>query len=172
MKKIYIGILMLGLAVLPVLVYHFCFTPRVAFVDIPKVFNNFEMKKEMQEKYKKTEMIRKGKTDTLSFNLQVLSGKLRKDPQNKELMEEFDLRRQEFFKMKSQLEEDNAALSNEYDKQILGQMSQYIIDYGKQKHYDFIYGTEGNGSIMFASEGYNISEEVITFINNKYKGIE
>ncbi|MCW3104307.1 MAG: OmpH family outer membrane protein [Bacteroidetes bacterium] len=172
MKKIYIAILMLALAVLPVTVYHFCFATKVAFVDIPKVFNSFEMKKEMQEKYKKTELIRKGKIDTLSFNLQVLSGRLRKDPQNKELTEEFDLRRQEFFHTKDQLEEDNAALSSEYDKQILGQMSQYLIDYGKQHHYDFIYGTEGNGSIMFAAEEYNISDEVITYINNKYKGLE
>jgi len=160
------------LAVAPVLIYHTCFQPKMAYIDIPKVFAGFEMKKELQAKYKDTETARAKLLDSLSFDLQRLSAKVRAEKENKELMYEFDAQRQDFFKRKKQIEEDNAVLSNQYDKQILEQMSQYVMDYGKSKGYDLILGTDGNGTLMFANEKYNISVEVTAFINNKYKGIE
>jgi outer membrane protein len=141
-------------------------------VDIPKVFGGFEMKKELQKKYKETETIRTKLLDSLSFHLQILSTKVRANKDDKELMYEFDVQRQDFFKRKKQIEEDNAALSAQYDKQILEQMSQYVMDYGKKNKYDLIFGTDGNGTLMFANEKYNISEDVTNYINDKYKGIE
>lgn len=172
MKKIIIGIAVLCLAVVPALVYHACFVKKVAYVDIPKVFNAFAMKKEMQEKYKQTETARAKVLDSLSFELQRISAQLRAKQDDKALAATFGMKRDYYFKQKNQMEQDNTALSSQYDKQILEQMSQYIVDFGKQNHYDFIYGTEGNGTLMYASDKFDISDEVSTFINNKYKGLE
>jgi len=171
-RKIIMSVALICLAVLPVLIYHTCFQSKVAYVDIPKVFAGFEMKKELQLKYKETETARAKLLDSLSFGLQRLSAKVKANKEDRELMYEFDAQRQDFFNRKKRLEEDNVALSNQYDKQILEQMSQYIMDYGKKKGYDLILGTEGNGTLMFANEKYNISTEVTEFINDKYKGIE
>ena len=173
MKKIIgtvIGIL--GIIALSLYIYHSCFETKVAFVDIPKVFNGFAMKKELQEKYKKTEQARQRMLDSLSMELQLLSGKLNLNRDNKELIQEFDFKRDAFFKSKRLIEEDNAALSSQYDKQILEQMTQYMQDYGKSHDYDLIHGADGNGAMMYANQEYNISDEVTQFINDKYKGIE
>ncbi len=37
---------------------------------------------------------------------------------------------------------------------------------------DIIMGADGNGVLMYANEKYDKSEEIITYINKKYKGIE
>jgi outer membrane protein len=153
-------------------VYHFCFAPKPAFIDIPKVFNGFTMKNEMQKKYQRTESIRNKIVDSLSMDLQLLSNRVKSDPKNQALINEFDMKRQYFFSMKNKTEEDNAVLSEQYDKQILEQMSTYILEYGKKNGFDFIYGSSGNGTLMYASDKYNISEEIITFINSKYNGLE
>lgn len=171
-KTILICSALIIIAVLPVLVYHCCFQPKIAYVDVPKVFAGFDMKKELQQKYKETETVRAKLLDSLSFHLQLLSTKARANKDDKELMYEFDVQRQDFFKRKRQIEEDNAALSSQYDKQILDRMSQYIMDYGQKQGYDLVMGADGNGTLLFANEHYNISEEVTAFINNKYKGIE
>ncbi len=171
-KKIIAGIGLLGLITLSLLIYHFVAKPKVAYIDVPKVFNGFEMKTEMQHKYKNTETIRKKIADSLSFDLQMLSRKLQENKNDKDLAYLFDLKRQEFFKKKKEMEEDNMVLSNQYDKQILEQMSQYVLDYGKKNNYDFIYGSDGNGTLMYAGDQYNLSEEIISYINNRYKGIE
>lgn len=171
-KKTITGFALLCLAVVPVLVYHACFVKKVAYVDIPKVFNAFDMKKEMQEKYKRTETARTKMLDSLSFELQRLSAQLRAKPGDRELAGAFEMKRDYFFKQKNQMQQDNSALSSQYDKQILEQMSQYIMEYGKKNNYDFIYGTEGNGTLMYASDKFDISDDVAAFINNKYKGVE
>ena len=88
-KKIITGIALLCLAVIPVLVYHACFVKKVAYVDIPKVFNAFAMKKEMQEKYKRTEAARAKVLDSLSFELQHLSAQLRAKQDDKSLAAAF-----------------------------------------------------------------------------------
>lgn len=160
------------LVFLSLFIYHSYFTTKIAYVDIPKVFNAFEMKKELQEKYKKTEIIRKRVLDSLSLELQILSKKIRADEKNKDLVYEFDLKREDFFKRKNLIEQDNANLSSQYDKQILEQMSQYMLDYGKKHGYDLILGADGNGTLMYANEKMNISEVITKYVNDRYKGLE
>ena len=172
LKKIASVIGIICLVIISLWVYHTSFRAKVAYVDVPKVFNGFEMKKEFQEKYKKTEGLRKRVLDSLSFDLQLLAKKLNANPKEQALINEFDMKREQFFKQKNQAGEDNAALSAQYDKQILEQMSQYIMDFGKKNNYDLILGADGNGTLMYANEKMNISDEIIVFINNKYKGIE
>jgi len=171
-KNILIGCSLVGLIVLSLFIYHTMFNSKVGYVDIPKVFNGFEMKKEFQEKYKKTEIIRKRVLDSLSMELQLMVKKLNVDNKNKELMDEFEFKREDFYKRKTQVEQDNAALSSQYDKQILEQMSQYILDYGKKNNYDIIMGSDGSGALMYAKDSYNISDVVTNYINDRYKGVE
>jgi outer membrane protein len=153
-------------------VYHTFFTSKVGYVDIPKVFNGFEMKKEFQEKYKKTAVLRKRVIDSLSLDLQLLAKRVQANKKDLDLVNEFDMKREEFFKRKNNSDQDNAALSNQYDKQILEQMSQYILDFGKKYKYDIIMGADGNGTLMYANDRFNISEEVTNYINDRYKGVE
>ncbi|MCD6018567.1 MAG: OmpH family outer membrane protein [Bacteroidetes bacterium] len=160
------------LVTLGLFIYHTYFTTKVVYIDIPVVFNKFEMKKELQEKYKGVEAGRKRIIDSLGFSLQLLANKLKENKTNKGLMYEFDTRREEFFKRKNQMQEDNVALSTQYDKQILEQMTQYIIEYGKKNNYDVIMGADGTGTLMYANSKLDKSEEIIVFINKKYKGIE
>jgi len=44
-----------------------------------------------------------------------------------------------------------------------------IKDYGKEKGYDYIYGTGEAASILYAKDSYDITNEVIKLINDKYK---
>ncbi|WP_293875418.1 OmpH family outer membrane protein [Flavobacterium sp.] len=45
-----------------------------------------------------------------------------------------------------------------------------IKTYGKEKGYDYIYGSgDASPSILFAKDNYDISKEIIKMINDKYK---
>lgn len=171
-KNIALGLGIIGLIILSLFIYHKNFATKVVYIDIPKVFNRFDMKTELQEKYKKVEAGRKRIIDSLAFNLQIMSKKMQSNQNDKQLMYEFDVKREEYFKKKNLTEQDNVALSNQYDKQILERMTQYIVEYGKNNKLDIIMGADGNGVLMYANEKYDRSEEIITHINKKYKGIE
>lgn len=157
--------------------YNRFYTTKTAYVEIKKVFNGFLMKGELEAKYNQVQNERAKILDSLSFGLKVLAKHLN-DEKNagntiaKEVVERFEYKRENYLKLKGQYAEDNAALSKKYDEQILGQLTQLVMEYGKEKDYDIILGADGNGNLMYSKESYNVSDEVINFINNKYKGLE
>jgi outer membrane protein len=59
-------------------------------------------------------------------------------------------------------------LSEQYTADIWKRINQLLTEFGKQKGYNFILGAAGNGSLMYANEADNVTEEVILFINKKY----
>lgn len=173
LKQILItSLLFIAISIISITTYHFCFQKKTAYIEIKKVFNAFVLKKELEEKYTQTAKTRAKIIDSLSFRLQILSKELQSNKENKDLLQHFEIKRAEYFKAKNEFEEDNAALSQKYDSQILEQMTQYVVDYGKKGHYTYIYGAEGNGTLMYANENANISDDVIMYINNRYKGLE
>lgn len=157
--------------------YHLKMKQKVGYVEIKKVFDSFQMKKELEDKYKQTTSIKDKILDSLSFNLKLMSKQLNEQQNSKgkidnELVYAFEYKREEFLKLKKQYTEENALLSSKYDAQILERLTQYVIEYGSKNGYNLILGADGNGSLMYASDNYNISSSVIDFINNKYSGIE
>ena len=56
------------------------------------------------------------------------------------------------------------------EPQILGQMTQYIKDFGNENGYDFIFGEDNTGTILYGKPTADITSEVIEFINQKYQG--
>jgi len=44
-----------------------------------------------------------------------------------------------------------------------------IKEYGKEKGYDYIYGTGDVASVLYAKDSYDITKEIIKMINEKYK---
>lgn len=162
---------------LAVLIYQKFYGSKTAYVDIKKVFNGFQMKTEMEAKYNQVKKGRDKILDSLSFNLKIMSKHLNEQKNakadiKKEEMYQFEYDREEFIKLKRQFEEDNTALSQKLDTQILSQLTQYVIEYGKKNNYALILGADGNGGLMYARESYDISDEIVAFINSKYKGID
>lgn len=45
----------------------------------------------------------------------------------------------------------------------------FIQDYGKENNYDYIYGTGESANVLYAKDSYDITEEIIKILNDKYK---
>ncbi|HEY3402427.1 MAG TPA: OmpH family outer membrane protein [Ohtaekwangia sp.] len=72
--------------------------------------------------------------------------------------------------LREQYAQDEQRLSAQYTEDIWKEINQQIVAFGKEQGYDFIYGATGNGSLMYGSEAFDISEEVVDYINAKYEG--
>jgi outer membrane protein len=70
------------------------------------------------------------------------------------------------------LEEDNQVQTKKYDEEIITQLNQYVQDYGKEMGYAYIYGNNGEGSLMYADDARVITREMIEYVNNRYKGVK
>ncbi|WP_269224361.1 MULTISPECIES: OmpH family outer membrane protein [Flavobacterium] len=56
----------------------------------------------------------------------------------------------------------------EMDSLVKG-VKKFIKDYGKEKGYDYIYGTGDAASVLYAEEKYDITKDIVKLLNEKYK---
>lgn len=146
---------------------------KTAYVVLQELFEKFELKKELEKNYSLTKNARKKILDSIQIDLSVLSKRLSVTPSPvKEEIDLFERKKIEFNQKMNEFEQSNIQLTKEFDDKIILQLNQYISDYGKENAYDMIYGNTSNGSIMYGDEKNNITEEVIEYINQKYKGIK
>jgi len=145
---------------------------KVAWINLPDVYKNFEFKKELENKLIKTTEARKMIIDSLELELRIISDEIQTGKKDNNKIELFKQKRANYLTRKKVFDEDNYMNKEKYEEQIMTQLSQYVKDYGKEHNYQFIYGADGSGTVMYADEGMNITEEVKKYVNEKYKGLK
>jgi outer membrane protein len=169
-KNIIISVLSIALIVALL----FCvFKPgeKTGYVELNKLFDEFKLKKELQVELQKIQSTRKNITDSLEFELKALAQQIRSEGEkDKAKINEFELKREHYLEKKKQFENDNATIGKQYDEQIIGQLNQYVKDYGEKNGYTYIFGADGSGFLMFSKATKNVTEEVKQYINERYKG--
>lgn len=146
---------------------------KVGYVYIKEIYDGFEMKKQMEQKYLKTKKAKDKILDSLKFELNALLKQIDTEKEkNPETIKTFELKRDAFLQKKTAFEEENTALTQEYDQEILNQLNQYVKDYGTQNNFSLLFGNDANGSLMYGKDELNKTKEVLEFVNNKYNGVD
>ena len=143
---------------------------KIAYVSTTNLYDGFTLKKELEDKYKKTQLTRQTLLDSLKFKIQALSIK-GKDMTDEDKIRFNDLQRSYLYKEK-EFNDENDLAAQQYSDQIWKQINQYVADYGKENGYDYLLGATGQGNIMFAKEKEDITKEVLDYINKKYSGVK
>jgi outer membrane protein len=171
-----LGTLAIVLSVIAVFIASYTFYSshkknKVAFIELQRVFNEFEMTKQYKGKLEAVVNARKAIADSLELNLSARSKVLKQNGgKNSNEVDEFLYDKEMYMQKMGQFQEDNVAMKQKYDQEINKQLSQYVKDYGEKNGYQFIYGAEGSGVIMHADASYNVSDDVIAYINKRFNG--
>jgi outer membrane protein len=144
---------------------------RLAYVRMEEVYNSFTMKQQLENKLKTTEKAREFIIDSLKLQLHQLTLTLQAQPKtDTNLVRLYNLKEAYLNDQANAFAEDNEALAKEYSDQIWGQINQYANDFGKTDGYDYILGASGDGTLMYADDSKDVTEELKVFINAKYQG--
>lgn len=137
---------------------------RVAYMDLPKAFEAFDMKKALQSKLE-SELKEKNKVlDSLKLSLGYLP--MSTDTEKGIIA----AKRNELLQVSESFQLQHQQSIKDYDQQIMNRLNQYVKEYADKKGYDFILGAEGSGVIMAANESLDVTTDLIGFINQKYQG--
>ncbi|MCE3226610.1 MAG: outer rane chaperone Skp (OmpH) [Bacteroidetes bacterium] len=159
------------LILLPALLLFSCGnTQKTGYIDVKKVFNDFEYKKELEKELTSITNNRKFVLDSMETNLRLLSKKVELDKNNKDLVAEFQTLRSIYLEKRSMIEDENRNIVQQFDEKIIKQLNSYVKSYGQQNNYSMIYGATSDGNIMYGDTTLDISREVTEYINKKYKG--
>lgn len=143
---------------------------KTVYIDTGKIYAEFELTRELNKNLEAVVKARNVRLDSLYEQARLLSIEIKAEQGNKEKMKKFKMLEEEYTYKKQKSDEENRALTSEYNDKIWGQLNQYIKDYGKSKNYAYILGANGQGSVMYAKDANNITEDVLKYVNEKYAG--
>lgn len=144
---------------------------KIGYIDVKKVFDDFDLKKELQKKYF-SQMSNKKKTiDDMGFELQKMGLELEASAKPEQAkMDLFLAKRKQYMELVKVYDDEDQKVNSEYDAQVIKQMNEYIKQYGDENGYDLILGSMGNGNIMQAQDEMDLTDEVTRYVNKKYAG--
>lgn len=141
---------------------------KIGYVDLTKVFHEFEMKKELQVSYDQEMSERRKMLDSLNFVLGNLRSRWESDSKDEGLYEVMMNQWQMNEQLQNKIEEDMQMITEEFDIKIQKQLKQYLEDFGKGKNLDLLFGLNDSGSILYGNESDDLTDEAVLYINNKY----
>lgn len=149
---------------------------KTAYVDTSKLLEEYTEARDIEAKYKaKSEEMGK-ELDAAVEKFKAEASSFRENAQAKgqawAQQKGMELRqREEQLGMAQQamLQQLQKESGTEMDTLVKG-IKKFIKDYGKEKGYAYIYGTGEAATILYAEDKYDITDELIKLLNDKYKG--
>ncbi|TAE87422.1 MAG: hypothetical protein EAY81_04120 [Bacteroidetes bacterium] len=136
---------------------------KVAWLNVSEVYNDFQLKKGLEKKLEKQKQTYTNSLDSVEYEINLLSS-------SKANAEAIEFKKQVYFKMKKHFEMETEKLRADYQAQIFNQINQYVKDYAEQHRYRYIWGANGEGTLMYAVDDQNITIKIKTYVNNRYTG--
>ena len=147
---------------------------KVAFVDNGKVINDYQMKIDIEDRFKIKDEDFKKKTDSIGQAFQVeaqafnmAAAKMSKK-QQQEKYQELGQKQQ---LLQQQIQYQQQIMQQEFNTEmdsVISKVNDFVEDYGKKNGYTFIFGKNQAGSVLYGAEAKDITKVVIDAINADY----
>jgi outer membrane protein len=148
---------------------------KTAYVDTSKLLDEYTEAKDIEEKYKTKgeEMGKQLEAEVARFRTEEAAFQKnaetygpqwaqQKGAELQQKAQELSYAQQAILR---QLQEESG---KEMDS-LVKDVKKFIKDYGKEKGYNYIYGTGDAATVLYAKEEYDITNDVIKLLNDKYK---
>lgn len=134
---------------------------KIAMVDAVKLFNSYTMKSDLEQDAKKVLTLIGSKVDSLEKEIKLVE--IAKDEHKaKELVQYYNFYRAKY--------EDEYKKSNQIiNEEVWKRLNPLLDQYGKSHHYNLIIGANGMGSILYNDDYYDITNDLVNYVNKKYE---
>jgi len=136
---------------------------QIVHIQSDQVFKSFTLTQELEAKLNNTRQSRELVLGNLAMRIQDMN----KQGVSKDSVA---VMQNEYQKRELQFGQDNQLQAEAFDTQIWTQLNQYIQDYCSENGYSYILGSTGNGNLMGADPDMDMTESIITYVNDRYAG--
>ena len=152
-----------------------CQQDKIAYVDNVKLMDGYQEKIDVENVYKKKAEVLTKKGDSISqafqLEFQELQTRAQRMSQQKQ-QEELGLLQQRSQFVGQQLRQEEQAMQLEGQTKmdsVINKVKEEIKAYGKANGYTYILGGGDGGSVLFGDETKDLTEDILTILNDKYK---
>lgn len=149
---------------------------KIGFVDNGKMINEYQEKKDVEEKYGQKEQAFQMKTDSISkaFQLEAQDFQLKAASMSQtKQQEQYQILGQKQKMLQQQIQFEQQQMQQAYQTEIdsiISKVKNYVKAYGKSNGYTYILGTSDNvASVLYGNEKNDLSQIMIDGLNAEYK---
>lgn len=148
---------------------------KTAYVDTSVLMKEYQKTKDVEAKFKT-------KAETKGSQLEAQINLFKKEASNFQAQAQAkgqawaEQKGAELQRREQQLGQAQQALSQELQQEsavemdsLVAGVKKFIKIYGKEKGYDYIYGTGDAATVLYAQDKYDITKEIIKLLNDTYK---
>lgn len=154
--------LFISIAALSVAVLNMRNDKAIYFVNNGKLYEGFTLKTEYENQIQTIRIQRKNMLDSVELTIRQL--------ESKKMDEESAYAKEYYVEKLKSFEQDEENLLSEYNKQIWSRLNKYAEEFSKEKEIDILFGASGNGTLLHADGAIDLTNELITYANNRYAG--
>lgn len=147
---------------------------KTAYVDTAKLMEEYTEAKDLEAKYKaKSEAeAKKFEVEEANFKAEVANFQKNAQANGQAWAQQKDAelsQRQQRLQYAAQSvgQQLQVQSATEMDSLVKG-VKTFIKNYGKEKGYDYVYGTGDAATVLYAKDQYDITKELIKLLNDKY----
>lgn len=130
-------------------------TPQVAVVDLVKLFNEFELKQQLEKADSITLLKTVHSIDSIK---EVVSQRTLSERELNTIYQDLD---EEYYKVYNES-------NNRINKVVWEKLNLLIKQFGEAKKVDVLVGANGLGSVVYYNNAYDITPELIKYVNENY----
>lgn len=134
---------------------------KIGVVDAVKLFDQFDMKKELETRAKEKLVTISRQADSIGNQLQMAKAAKNEDD-TKRLTYAYTY-------AKSNLENEYKQSNQDINQQVWKRLNVMVDEYGKQKGLHLIIGANGMGSVLYEDGYYDLTDDLIKHVNKKYE---
>jgi len=176
MKKLTLPLSLIALAASIFTLFKIQSSSDLVYVDVNKLLDGYERTKIVRAEFE-------AKAKTLNANVDSLMVDWQKEIKDYEkersrmTKKELELKQQLLGNKQQQINNYQDAIQKqiqEEDKKstqtVINDINDYVKAYGKDNGYKIIFGASGSGNIMYASDGTDLTPEILEGLNSEFKG--
>lgn len=171
MKTLNIGLHSISfLAIIFLWVYKFYDVRKQVYVDTSRILKECKDMREVETEIEKKTKIYQANIDTLKMEFEEEMRKYNKELSNmsdkeKKLAEELLRTKQnQYMQYQQAIQQKAINEANATRQKVTNEINIKIAEFGKKNNYDFVLGT-ANGNIVYVSTQFDITDEVLKYIN-------
>lgn len=150
--------------------------PKLAYVDVNKLLQHYDRTEVDRKAFEKKAAILKANVDSLVTDWQnelKAYEKERASMTKKELALKQELlqnKQQQINNYQHAVQEQIEEEDQKMTQTVVNDINDFVKAYGRKEDHLIIFGAQGNGNIMYAHEGIDLTDEILEGLNKQYHG--
>jgi outer membrane protein len=147
---------------------------KTAYIDTMKLMEEYDEAKVLQEKYKTKGEVKGRELEVEARKLEAEKKAFQQNAMAKgqawaeQKYAELQQRSQQLAYAEQAIAQELQMEGGTQRDSIVKQVREFIKTYGKEKGYDYVYGTGDAATVLYAKDSYDITKDVIKALNDKY----